>query len=190
MPRSALSPETWPHGCPHRRAGRCGTVRDGAGRCGTVRAGQPGAAAAGTTARLSRVRVASPEQPAPSLSLAGPALGQRTRSTRATAGEGGQGPRPGSGRAEAAGPALRSPGRTRTQRPYLGDVVHALLEGVQDDLLQHCHGLLAGREGAGEQGLLRACGGTWRRHCRAGGGGTRAGTFWNRRDFKPPPDAS
>lgn len=42
--------------------------------------------------------------------------------------------------------------------PYLRDVVHALLESVQDDLLQHRHGLLAGRQRAGEQGLLGACG--------------------------------
>lgn len=41
---------------------------------------------------------------------------------------------------------------------HLGDVVHALLEGVQDHLLQLRHGLLAGRERAGEHGLRGACG--------------------------------
>lgn len=57
--------------------------------------------------------------------------------------------------------AMRSTARPARPRagsaPYLRDVVHALLESVQDDLLQHRHGLLAGRQRAGEQGLLGAC---------------------------------
>ena len=63
---------------------------------------------------------------------------------------------------------------------YLGDVVDALLEGVQDNLLQHRHGLLAGREGAGEQGLLGACGRAALSRGRGCGAGTRTGTFRNR----------
>lgn len=55
----------------------------------------------------------------------------------------------------AGGPGRPSP---RGPRPHLGHVVHALLEGAQHSLLQHRHGLLAGRERAGEQGLPRACG--------------------------------
>lgn len=57
-------------------------------------------------------------------------------------------------RARRTHPAMAPAPRSRA---HLGDVVHTLLEGVQDDILQHGHGLLAGRERAGEQGLLRAC---------------------------------
>lgn len=79
---------------------------------------------------------------------------QRAPTTRVTT-SGVRGLEPGAGVGRAAG-------SSGAQDTHLGDVVDALLEGVQHHLLQQRHGLLAGRQGAGEQRLLGACGETQR----------------------------